>query len=86
MTSRLYLSPPLSREERAEKQSTWGPLFCRALYSARLQNALLETEQRTALGCTSLCSTVLPSNPFPVGHPAVGQSTFPTGWGSEQIS
>ena len=38
------------------------------IYSARLQNALLETEQRAALGCTSPCRPVLPSNPFPVGH------------------
>ena len=43
------------------------------LYSARPQYALLEIEQRAALCCTSSCSPVLPSNPFPVGHPAVWQ-------------
>ena len=52
------------------------------LYSARPQNALLEIEQWAALGCTSLCSPVLPSNPFPVGHPAVGQSRRHTIHGS----
>ena len=44
-------------------------------YSERPQNALLEKEQRAA--CTQVLridSTGLPSNPFPVGHPAAAQS------------
>ena len=39
-------------------------------YRVRRQNSLLEIEERAALGSTSQCSPVLPSNPFPVGHSA----------------
>ena len=37
-------------------------------YRVRHDNSLLELEKRAALGSTSQCSPVLPSNPFPVGH------------------
>ena len=37
-------------------------------YRVRQHNSLLEIEKRAALGRTSQCSPVLPSNPFPVGH------------------
>ena len=44
-------------------------------YRVRQQNSLLEIEKRAALGSTSQCSPVLPSNIFPVGHSAAAQST-----------
>ena len=54
----------------------YSSLWFSVIYSSRPQDALLDIEQRAALGCTSLCRPGLPSTPFPVGHPAVVQSNL----------